>query len=159
MSETSFFSILTLQFASDSYSDFVYFWNLVVIVFTCLKKKKKLEIYTVSLICGNGCCCSVTQLCRNLRGLMDCSTPDLHVPHYLPEFAQVHVHCISDAVHHWWTSAISSSDTLFSFCPQSFWASGIFTVSHLFASDDQNTGVSASSSVLPGNIQGWSPLR
>ena len=30
---------------------------------------------------------------------------------------------------------------------------------HLFASDDQSTGASASSSVLPTNIQGWFPLR
>ena len=29
---------------------------------------------------------------------MDCSTPGLPVPHYLPEFAQVHVHCLSDAI-------------------------------------------------------------
>ena len=29
----------------------------------------------------------------------------------------------------------------------------------LFASDDRNTGASASASVLPVNIQGWSPLR
>ena len=28
---------------------------------------------------------------------MDCSTPGLPVPHHLPKFAQVHVHCISDA--------------------------------------------------------------
>jgi len=28
---------------------------------------------------------------------MDCSTPGLPVPHQLPEFAQVHVYCISDA--------------------------------------------------------------
>ena len=34
-----------------------------------------------------------------------------------------------------------------------------FAVSQLFASDDQNTGVSASASVLPTNIQGWFPLR
>ena len=32
-------------------------------------------------------------------------------------------------------------------------------MSHLFTSDDQNTGASASASVLPVNIQGWSPLR
>ena len=53
-------------------------------------------------------------------------------------------------------SAISSSDALFSFCPQSFPASGTFLISQLFASDNQNTGVSASASVLPVNIQGWS---
>ena len=28
---------------------------------------------------------------------MDCSTPGLPIPHHLPKFAQVHVHCISDA--------------------------------------------------------------
>ena len=31
-------------------------------------------------------------------------------------------------------------------------------MSHLFTSDDQNTGASASASVLLVNIQGWSPL-
>ena len=81
---------------------------------------------------------------------MNCSTPGLPVPHHLPEFAQVHVH-------RWCCPAISSSDTLF-FCPQSFPASGTFPVSFLFASDDQNTGTSASAPVLPMNIQGWSPL-
>ena len=30
---------------------------------------------------------------------MDCSMPGLPVPHHLPEFAQVRVHYISDAVH------------------------------------------------------------
>ena len=29
---------------------------------------------------------------------MDCSTPGLSVPHHLPKFAQVHVHCIGNAV-------------------------------------------------------------
>ena len=29
---------------------------------------------------------------------MDCSTPGFSVPHHLPKFAQVHVHCIGDAV-------------------------------------------------------------
>ena len=29
---------------------------------------------------------------------MDCSTPGLPVPHHLLKFAQVHVHCISDAI-------------------------------------------------------------
>ena len=48
--------------------------------------------------------------------------------------------------------AISSSDTLFS-CHQSFPVSGTFPISQLFASDDQNTGVSASATVLPVSIQ------
>ena len=49
---------------------------------------------------------------------------------------------------------ISSSLLPFSSCPQSFPASGSFPVSHLFASGGQSIGVSASTSVLPMNIQG-----
>ena len=44
------------------------------------------------------CCCSVTQMCPTLGDPMDCSTPGLPVPHHLPKFSQVHVHCISDAI-------------------------------------------------------------
>ena len=40
----------------------------------------------------------------------------------------------------------------------SFPASGTFPVNQLFASDDQNTAASASTSVLPVNIQDWFPL-
>ena len=36
---------------------------------------------------------------------------------------------------------------------------GTFPTSRLFASDDQNTGASTSASILPVNIQVWSPLR
>ena len=64
----------------------------------------------------------------------------------------------SCSLHPWYLPAVSSSDALF-FCPQSFPASETFPLSHLFASDDQNTEASASASVLPVNIQGWSPLR
>ena len=44
------------------------------------------------------CCCSVTKLCLILCDLMDCSTPGCPVLHYLPEFAQTHVHWISDVI-------------------------------------------------------------
>ena len=44
------------------------------------------------------CCCSIDHPCPNLHDPMDCSTPGLPVPHRLLEFAQVHVHCISDAI-------------------------------------------------------------
>ena len=43
----------------------------------------------------------------------------------------------------------------FSFCPQSFPASGSFPKSQLFTSDGQSIGTSASASVLTMNIQGW----
>ena len=57
----------------------------------------------------------------------------------------------------WCHPTLSSSDALFSFCPQSFPTSGTFPMIQLFTSDDQNIGVSAS--VLPTNIQGWFALR
>ena len=43
-------------------------------------------------------CCSVAQSCLTLCDPMDCSTSGLSDPHHLPEFAQVHVHCVSDAI-------------------------------------------------------------
>ena len=49
--------------------------------------------------------------------------------------------------------AISSSVIPFSSCPHSFPASGSFQMSQLFASGGQSIGVSASTSVLPMNIQ------
>ena len=49
--------------------------------------------------------------------------------------------------------AISSSVVPFSSCPQSFPTSGHFQMSQLFASGGQSIGVSASTSVLPMNIQ------
>ena len=54
----------------------------------------------------------------------------------------------------WCYLTISSSAALFSFCFQSFPASGSF-----FTSGGNSIGVSASASVLPVNIQGWSPWR
>ena len=42
--------------------------------------------------------CSVFQSCPTLCNPMDCSTPGIPVPHYLPKSAQVHIHCTGDAV-------------------------------------------------------------
>ena len=55
----------------------------------------------------------------------------------------------------WCHPTISSSVIPFSFCLQSFPASGSFPMSQLFASGGQSIGVSASTSVLPMNIQDW----
>ena len=56
----------------------------------------------------------------------------------------------------WWCHpTISSSVIPFSYHLQSFPASGSFPVSRLFASGGQSIGASASTSVLPMNIQGW----
>ena len=44
-------------------------------------------------------CCSVSgSLCPTLCRPMDCSMPGLPVPHYLPEFAQTHVHWVKDSI-------------------------------------------------------------
>ena len=58
----------------------------------------------------------------------------------------------------WCHPAISSSAVPFSFCLQSFPASGSIQISQLFTSGGQRIGVSASTSVPSMNTQDWSPL-
>ena len=58
----------------------------------------------------------------------------------------------------WWHPTISSSVIPFSSCLQSFPASGSFQMSQFFTSGGQSIGTSASASILPMNIQDWSPL-
>ena len=62
------------------------------------------------------------------------------------------------ALSQWCHPTISFSVVPFFSCPQSFPTSGSFQMSQLFASGGQNTGVSASTLVLPMNTQDWSPL-
>ena len=58
----------------------------------------------------------------------------------------------------WCHPTISSSVIPFSSCLQSFPASGSFQMSWFFAWGGQSIGVSASTSILPMNIQDWFPL-
>ena len=58
----------------------------------------------------------------------------------------------------WCHPTILSSVVPFSFCLQSFSASGSFQMSQFFASGGQRIGVLALASVLPVNTQDWSPL-
>ena len=64
----------------------------------------------------------------------------------------------SHPVSQWYHPNISSSVVPFSSCLQTFPASGSFQMSQLFASRGQSIGASASTSVLPMNIQDWFPL-
>ena len=57
----------------------------------------------------------------------------------------------------WCRPTISFSVVPFSFCPQSLPASGSFPMRQVFTWGGQSTGVSASASVLPMNIQDLSP--
>ena len=59
---------------------------------------------------------------------------------------------------HLFISSLHLLSPSFSFCPQSFPASGFFPMSPFFASGGQSIGISASTSVLPINIQDWFPL-
>ena len=59
----------------------------------------------------------------------------------------------------WCHPTISSSVVPFSSRLQSFQASGSFPMSQFFTSGGQSTGISASASHLPMNIQDWFPLR
>ena len=96
---------------------------------------------------------SVTKLCQTLCDPMDCSMLGFPVLHYLPRFAQTHVHLVDDAIQPSHPLLVPFSSRL-----QPFPASGSFPVSRLFASDSQRIGASASASVLPMNIQDWFPL-
>ena len=58
----------------------------------------------------------------------------------------------------WCHPTISSSVVCFSSCLQSFPALGSSPMSQFFTSGGQSVGVSASTSVLPMNIQDWFPL-
>ena len=59
----------------------------------------------------------------------------------------------------WWCHpTISSSVIPFSFCLQFSPALESFPMSQFFASGGQSIGVSASTLVLPMNVQDWSPL-
>ena len=66
--------------------------------------------------------------------------------------------CSNSCPSSWWChSTISSSVVPFSSSLQSLPASGSFVMSQSFAPSGQSIGVSASTSVLPMNIQDWFP--
>ena len=68
------------------------------------------------------------------------------------------VYSHSCALSRWYHPTISSSVIPFSSCLPSFPASGSFQMSQFFTSGGQSIGASASTSVLPMNIQDWLPL-
>ena len=90
---------------------------------------------------------SVAQSCPTLFNPIDCSIPGFPVRHQLPAFIKL-MSIVSVM-----PSIISTSVVHFSYCLQSFPASGSFPMSQFFASSGQSIGVSASTSVLPMNIQ------
>ena len=55
-------------------------------------------IYIVVIYIWYICCCSVTKSCLALGDPTDCSKPGFLVLDYLPKFAQIHVHWVSDVI-------------------------------------------------------------
>ena len=97
---------------------------------------------------------SVTQTWLTLCNPMDHSTPGGSCPS--PSLTP-RVYPNSCPLSRWCHPTISPSVGPF-FFPQSFLASGSFQKSQLFASGAQIIGASASTPVLPVNIQDWFPL-
>ena len=96
--------------------------------------------------------CSVARLHQTLCNPTNCSTPAFPVLHYLLEFAQTHVHWVSDAIQ---PSHSPLSLLLFLLILPSI---RVFSNESALHISGQSIGASASVSVLPVNIQGWFPL-
>ena len=101
--------------------------------------------------CG---CCSVNQSCLTLCNPMDFNTPGLSVPHHLPKFAQVDVHCISDAIHlsHPLTPSFPSAFNLFQHQGLFQWVSCSHQMTKLLAFQPQHQSFQLV-------FKGWFPLR
>ena len=104
-------------------------------------------------------CCLVIKSCLTPSDPIECSMPGFSVFHYLPEFAQIHVHWVSDA--------IQPSQSLSPLAPpalnlsQERFSHGFFQWKGdqiIGSSSGQSIGASASVSVLSVNIQDWFPL-
>ena len=81
---------------------------------------------------------------------MECSMPGFPVLHHFLEFAETHVH--------WVSNAIQPSHPLSSSSPPAFCLSQHQGLFQWVSSFYQVAKVSALASVLPMNIQGWFPL-
>ena len=96
---------------------------------------------------------SVAQSCPTLCNPMYCRMRGLPVHHQLPEFTHTHVHRVSDAIQ---PSHPLSSPSSPAFSPSH--DQGLFQWVNSSHEVAKSTGVSASTSDLLVNTQGWSPL-
>ena len=99
-------------------------------------------IETIECCC---CSCSVAKSCPNLCDPINCNMPGFPVIHYASEFAQTHVHWVSDAIqpaHPLLPSSLALSLSQHQGLFQ--WVDSLHQVA-----------ASASASALPMNIQCW----
>ena len=112
-----------------------------MLFFSLPRKFDILSVFLYRSFCSV-CCCSVAQLCLTLCDPTDCNTPGLPVPRPLLKFAQVHFHCVSDAIQPSHPLTPSSSALNLSQHQGLFqWVSCSHQVTK----------------ALPMSIQGWSP--
>ena len=110
-------------------------------------RQRRGRVFRFYILLLGGCCCSV---CKSLPTLCDpIDKQPARPPCPSPTPGAYSISCPSSHRCH---PTISCSVAPFSFCLQSFPASGSFPVSQFFASGGQRIGASAS--VLPVNIQG-----
>ena len=83
---------------------------------------------------------------------MDCRMPGFPAHYQFPQFTQ------NSCPLSWWCHPTISSSCPLLLLPSIFPSIRSFQMSQLFTSGGQNTGISVSTSVLPVNIQDWSPL-
>ena len=109
-------------------------------------------VYMCDLILG---CCSVGKSCPTFCNHMNWSMPGFSVCHYLPEFAQIHVHWLSDAIQPFHPLLPSSPPALNLSQHQDLFPSIRVCSLHQVA---EVLELQLQLSVLPMNIQDWFPL-
>ena len=82
---------INLQNGNNTFPGFFIVYDNIILYNIC-------NCYQLIFDYKNGCCCSVAQSCPTLYNRMDSSMPGFLVLHYLPEFAQTHVHRVGDAI-------------------------------------------------------------
>ena len=106
----------------------------------------------VCYTCYFGCCCfSVAKSCFTLANPWTVSWQ-------VPLSSTISWGLLKSTLSQWCCVTISPSAAPFSFCHQSFPASGSFPMSQLFASGGWSIGAFSFSISPPMNIQGWFPL-
>ena len=98
------------------------------------------------------CYCADAKSCPTLCNTLDYTTPGFPVLHHLLELAQTQVHRVGMLPNH----LILYRPLLL--LPLIFASIRVFTISRLCTLGGQSIRTSASSSVLPINIQDWFPL-
>ena len=89
--------LLRNKYYTSNYN-YSFFHFLLYVFSSCILKLTHWVHMSLGLLCLISYCCSVTQSWPTLCDAMDSSMPGLPVLHHLLEFAQTHVHWVSDAI-------------------------------------------------------------